>query len=71
MRECMKILGVEEGASEEEITRIYRDLATVWHPDRFAGNPRLRKKAEEKLKEINAAYQYVRSFYGGNERPRP
>jgi curved DNA-binding protein CbpA len=38
-------------------------LANVWHPDRFVGNPRLQKKAEEKLKEINAAYEYIESFY--------
>jgi len=38
-------------------------LANVWHPDRFVGNPRLQKKAEEKLKEINAAYEYINSFY--------
>ncbi len=60
---CNEILGVKPGASEEEVTQAYRDLAKVWHPDRFADNPRLQKKAEEKLKEVNAAYEYVRSFY--------
>ena len=60
---CIEILGVKPSASEEEVTQAYRDLAKVWHPDRFADNPRLQKKAEEKLKEVNAAYEYVRSFY--------
>jgi curved DNA-binding protein CbpA len=41
-------------------------LANVWHPDRFVGNPRLQKKAEEKLKEINAAYEYIKSLSVNN-----
>ena len=60
---CIKILGLKPGASQEEVNQAYRDLANVWHPDRFAGNPRLQKKAEEKIKEINAAYENIKSFY--------
>lgn len=60
---CIEILGLKPNASEEEVNQAYRDLANVWHPDRFVGNPRLQKKAEEKLKEINAAYEYIKSFY--------
>lgn len=61
---CVEMLGIKPGASQEEIAQAYRDLANVWHPDRFAGNPRLQKKAEERIKEINAAYEYIKSFYG-------
>ena len=64
MGRCIEMLGLKPGASQEEIAQAYRDLANVWHPDRFAGNPRLQKKAEEKIKEINSAYEYVKSFYG-------
>ena len=60
---CIEILGLKPGASQEEVNQAYRDLANVWHPDRFVGNPRLQKKAEEKIKEINAAYEYIKSFY--------
>ena len=60
---CIEKLGLKSGASQEEINQAYRDLVTVWHPDRFANNLRLQKKAEENLKEINAAYEYIRSFY--------
>ena len=60
---CIEILGLKPDASQEEVNQAYRDLANVWHPDRFVGNPRLQKKAEEKLKEINAAYEYIKSFY--------
>lgn len=51
------ILEIRRGASPEEIKRAYRDMAQVWHPDRYSHNPRLRAKAEEKLKNINEAYQ--------------
>jgi hypothetical protein len=54
-------LEVEPGASQAEIKQAYRDLAVVWHPDRFGDNPRLREKAEEKLKQINAAYEFLKS----------
>jgi DnaJ-domain-containing protein 1 len=60
---CIEILGLKSGASQEEVNQAYRDLVNVWHPDRFVGNPRLQKKAEEKVKEINAAYEYIKSFY--------
>jgi DnaJ-domain-containing protein 1 len=59
----IELLGLKPGASKEEVNEAYRDLASVWHPDRFANNLRLQKKAEERLKEINAAYEYIRSFY--------
>ena len=60
---CIEILGLKPGASQEEVNQAYRDLVKVWHPDRFVDNPRLQKKAEEKVKEINAAYEYIKSFY--------
>ena len=60
---CVEILGLKPGASQEEVNQAYRDLVNVWHPDRFEGNPRLQKKAEEKMKEINGAYEYINSFY--------
>lgn len=50
------MLGIKTDAGPDEIKQAYRDLVQVWHPDRFAGNPRLQKKAEETLKKINIAY---------------
>ena len=58
-----EMLGLKPGASQEEVNQAYRDLVNVWHPDRFADNQRLQKKAEEKLKEINESYEYIKSFY--------
>lgn len=58
-KRCCQILGLEVGASRAEVKQAYRDLVHVWHPDRFAQNPRLQTKAEAMLKEINAAYEQV------------
>jgi hypothetical protein len=52
-----RVLELEPGASLEEIRQAYRDQTKVWHPDRFSNDIRLQKKAEERLKEINLAYQ--------------
>ncbi|MEG4267793.1 J domain-containing protein [Microcoleus sp. Pol12A4] len=59
---CYEILEIEPGTSLEEIKRAYRDLAFVWHPDRFANNDRLQQKAHQRLTEINEAYQQLLSF---------
>ncbi len=59
----VEALGLKPGASREEINEAYRDLVNVWHPDRFGNNVLLQKKAEERLKEINAAYERIRRFY--------
>lgn len=56
-----ELLGVRPDASRQELKAAYRDLTKVWHPDRFAHDPRLQQKAEEKLKEINKAYEQLTS----------
>jgi curved DNA-binding protein CbpA len=55
-----KILDLNPGASPEEVHQGYIDLTWVWHPDRFAGHPRLQQKAHNKLQEINEAHAQLR-----------
>lgn len=62
IRESFQILDLEPGVSEAEVRQAYKDIVSVWHPDRFSNNPRLRQKAEQKLKQINLAYETVRTF---------
>jgi DnaJ domain len=58
-REALDVLALRPGATSAEIKEAYRDLVKVWHPDRFGNDPRLRQKAEAKLKEINEAYDLL------------
>ncbi|MCL2695620.1 MAG: J domain-containing protein [Clostridiales bacterium] len=53
-----QVLGIKEGASQEEIRRAYLALVKKYHPDKYADNP-LRELAGEKLKEVNAAYEML------------
>lgn len=54
-----QILHIKPGASDAEIQQACRDLVKVWHPNRFAADPRLQKIAQEKLSEINRAYELL------------
>jgi DnaJ-class molecular chaperone len=67
---CFQILEIDRHASIEEVKQAYKDIVNVWHPDRFSENPRLRGKAERKLKEINAAYEKVQVFWGSRPESR-
>ncbi|MBE5913306.1 MAG: molecular chaperone DnaJ [Pseudobutyrivibrio ruminis] len=52
------VLGVERGASDEEIKKAYRNLSRKYHPDANINNPN-KAQAEEKFKEIQAAYNQI------------
>lgn len=58
MKDPYEVLGVPHGASEEEIKKAYRELARKYHPDNYANNP-LADLAQEKMKEINEAYDVL------------
>jgi DnaJ-class molecular chaperone len=63
-----QILELEPRASLDEARQAYKDIVSVWHPDRFSHNPRLKRKAEKKIKEINAAYEEITLFLGSKEK---
>lgn len=54
MTDYYKILGVSKNATEDEIKKAYRKLAMKYHPDLNSS-----KDAEDKMKEINEAYEQV------------
>jgi WD40 repeat protein len=66
-----KILGLQPGASQQEIKRAYRRLVKIWHPDRFAQSPQQRQQAEATLKQLNIAYQVLKSYRPPPPRARP
>ena len=57
MRDPYEVLGVSRDASDEEVKKAYRKLAKQYHPDVNPGD----KTAEEKMKEINAAYDAIKN----------
>ena len=63
IKRSFEILEIGLNTTEVEAGQAYKDLVAVWHPDRFSHNPRLKKKAEEKLKEANLAYETVKAFF--------
>jgi len=67
LSKAYELLGVKPGVPMRELKAAHRDLAKVWHPDRFQHDPRLQEKAQEKLKEINEAYDLLSS----GKVPRP
>ena len=58
MNNPYQVLGVNENASDEEVKVAYRNLAKKYHPDNYNDSP-LADLAEEKMKEINEAYDEI------------
>lgn len=58
MKNPYEVLGIKEGASIEEIKAAYKEQVKKYHPDLHQDNP-LYELAQEKLQEINEAYDYL------------
>ncbi len=71
LSKCYELLGVSRGVSAQELKTAHRDMAKVWHPDRFSHDPRLQQKAQEKLKQINEAYDQLTLRKFKWQRPSP
>ncbi len=62
-----RVLGVDRGASDEEIKKAYRAMSRKYHPDANINNPH-KDQAEAKFKEVQQAYQQImkEKEYGAN-----
>ena len=67
MRDPYEILGVSRSASKEQIKAKYRELAKKYHPDNYIGSP-LADVANEKMQEINEAYDAIMNGTAGDYR---
>ncbi len=66
MKNPYEILGVSPDASDDEIKSAYRALARKYHPDKYRDSD-LADLANEKMKEINAAYEEVQKQRGASK----
>lgn len=67
MKDPYQVLGVSSGATDEEVKKAYLKLARKYHPDNYHDNP-LADLAQEKMKEINAAYEEISKSRSGGQR---
>ncbi|GAB1475428.1 DnaJ domain-containing protein [Bacillota bacterium] len=63
MQNPYEVLGIKEGATIDEIKAAYKEQVKKYHPDRHQDNP-LYELAEERLQEINEAYDYLMKNHG-------
>ena len=64
MKDPYKVLGVSSSATDEEIKDAYRALVKKYHPDKFTDSD-LAELANEKMKEINSAYDEIQKIRSG------
>ena len=65
MTDPYSVLGVSRNASDKDIKKAYRDLARKYHPDNYNNNP-LADLAQDKMKEINEAYEAIMRMRDGD-----
>lgn len=62
--EALHILGLGADATDADVRTAHRELAQMLHPDKFEGNKRLHARAEQQMRSINAARDYLLSDKG-------
>lgn len=68
--EALRMLGLDEGATDEDIKTAYREMAQILHPDRFASNKKLQDRATEQFKNLQQAYDCLTRHGGAGKSSR-
>ncbi len=68
IQKSFQILELGPSASIDDAKQAYKTQVKFYHPDRFVGDPQQKQKAEEKLKEVNLAYEQVKSFLSNQKK---
>lgn len=63
--EALNILGLDDDASADDIKIAYRETVQILHPDKFAGNEKLQRRATEQFKRLQEAYDLLCSGSSG------
>lgn len=66
MKNPYEVLGISPNATNEEVKKAYRELARKYHPDNYVDSP-MADLAEEKMKEINEAYDEILRMRAGEK----
>lgn len=75
---ALQTLGLDTTSTDADVKLAWRDLAKIWHPDRFQNDERLNSRTEEQLKLINEAKSVALDYWrihghflkAGEERPK-
>ena len=62
--EALRILGLDDDATSEDVKIAYKETVQILHPDRFANNKKLQDRATEQFKNLQEAYDYLTSGKG-------
>ncbi len=65
MKDPYSVLGISSDATDEEVKNAYRALARKYHPDNYGDDNPLKDLANEKMQEINAAYDEILRMRAG------
>lgn len=66
--EALHILGLDDDATPDDIKIAYRETVQILHPDKFAGNEKLQRRATEQFKRLQEAYDLLTSSTAARSR---
>lgn len=70
IRNAYQTLELPTGDNLPQVQKAWREMVQVWHPDRFPHNPNLQRKAQERTKQINNAYDVLKRYLKDGDIPR-